>query len=140
MEPGTARVTLDLDTPERVQRLRAALGVTSFGLNLMRLQPGQRGRVHRHREQEEVYLVLDGVLTVRTPEEDHQLRQWEALRVAPDVRRQLVNRGDAAVTFLAIGGAGEHVGRDGVAYDDMDAPEHAGRPPMDVPLPPDLPR
>ena len=140
MESGTARVTLDLDTPERFQRLRAELGVTTFGLNLMRLQPGQRGRVHRHREQEEVYLVVDGVLTVRTPEEDLELRPWDALRVAPDVRRQLVNRGEGPVTFLAMGGAGEHVGRDGIAYDDMDAPEDAGRPPQEVPLPPDLPR
>ena len=139
MESGTRRASLDLETPERFQRLRAELGVTSFGLNLMRLQPGQRGRVHRHREQEEVYLVLDGVLTVRTPGEEHELRAWEALRVAPDVRRQLVNRGDSPVSLLALGGAGEHAGRDGIAYEDMDAPEEMGRPPQEVPLPPDLP-
>ena len=37
---------------ERFQRLREPLGVRSFGINLIRLQPGQRGRIHRHERQE----------------------------------------------------------------------------------------
>lgn len=138
METGTARAALDLETPERFQRLRQELGVTSFGLNLMRLQPGQRGRIHRHREQEEVYVVLDGELTVATPGEEHVLRRWDVLRVGPEVRRQLVNRGAAPVRFLAVGGAGAHEGRDGIAYTSFDAPEDAGRPPQEMPLPDDL--
>ena len=42
------------------------------------------------------------------------------------------------LAILAIGGAGEHEGRDGVAYASWDDTE--GRPPQDVPLPPDLDR
>ena len=45
-------------------RCGAELGVESFGLNLMLLEPGQRGRVHRHERQEEVYIVLEGTLTL----------------------------------------------------------------------------
>jgi len=33
-------------------------------MNLIVLQPGQRGRIHAHDTQEEVYLVLEGVLTL----------------------------------------------------------------------------
>jgi uncharacterized cupin superfamily protein len=39
---------------ERFQSLRRELGVQSFGINLMRLEAGQRGRIHRHERQEEV--------------------------------------------------------------------------------------
>jgi uncharacterized cupin superfamily protein len=48
---------VDWEPGERFVSLRRALGVTSFGLNQIMLEPGQRGRIHRHREQEEVYLV-----------------------------------------------------------------------------------
>ena len=44
MEPGTAFTHLDLDAGERFVPLRRGLGVTAFGLNLLLLAPGQRGR------------------------------------------------------------------------------------------------
>ncbi|MEA2285516.1 MAG: hypothetical protein QOJ21_1559, partial [Solirubrobacteraceae bacterium] len=40
MEQGTATTRLDPDSAERFKRLRAELGVTSFGLNQIVLQPG----------------------------------------------------------------------------------------------------
>ena len=64
METGVATARLDDGSPERFVALRRALGVTSFGLNQMLLRPGQRGRIHRHEHQEEVYVVLSGVLTM----------------------------------------------------------------------------
>jgi hypothetical protein len=53
------------------------------------------------------------------------------------VRRQLVNRGPQRLIVLALGAANEHVGRDGEAWVDWDAPTSA--PPQEVPLPDDLP-
>ena len=137
MESGTAFAQLDFDSPERFQRLRAELGVTSFGLNLIVLQPGQRGRIHRHHRQEEVYAVLDGTLTLFVEGEEHALERGAVARVAPLVRRQLVNRGPGRVALLAVGGAEPHEGRDGEAFESWDAAE--GRPPQETPLPPDLP-
>ena len=55
---------LDFATSERFQLLRRELGVTTFGLNLIVLKPGQRGRIHRHERQEEVFVVLEGQLTL----------------------------------------------------------------------------
>jgi uncharacterized cupin superfamily protein len=137
MEPGASFATLDLEAGERFVRLRQALGVESFGLNLMLLEPGQRGRVHRHKRQEEVYIVLEGTLTLELEGgETHELSARDAARVAPDVRRRLSNRGDTRVALIALGGAEPHVGRDGLAYTDWDDTE--GKPPQDVPLPPDL--
>jgi hypothetical protein len=37
-------------------------------------------------------------------------------RVAPEVRRQLVNRRPQRVVLLALGGAEPHEGRDGKSY------------------------
>jgi uncharacterized cupin superfamily protein len=137
MERGFARTRLDPDAGERFVSLRRALGVTSFGMNLMILQPGERGRIHRHEHQEEVYLVWAGTLTVAIDGEEQDLGPGEALRVAPELRRQVLNRGPARCVVVALGGAGEHSGRDGLAFGSWeDATEHQVR---DVPLPDDLP-
>jgi quercetin dioxygenase-like cupin family protein len=136
MESGVAFARLDPDSEERFLPLRRQLGVTSFGLNQILLRPGQRGRIHRHTAQEEVYIVLAGTLTLGIEGEEHELGQGELARVAPDVRRQIVNRGGEDVLLIALGGANEHVGRDGEAFTAWD--QEQGAPPQQVPLPPDL--
>src|SRR6185503_18238516 len=109
---------------ERFVALRRQLGVESFGLNLMLLEPGQRGRVHRHERQEEVYVVLEGTLTLELEGgEARELNPRDAARVGPETRRRLANRGDTRVVLLALGGAEPHVGRDGLAYTDWDDTE-----------------
>jgi quercetin dioxygenase-like cupin family protein len=136
METGVSTAALDPDTEERFVPLRRQLGVTSFGLNQILLRPGQRGRIHRHAEQEEVYLVLAGTLTLITEGEPRELGQGELVRVAPAVRRQLVNRQPGEdLLLLALGGAGEHVGRDGEAFESWE--QQTGAPPQEVPLPGD---
>ena len=124
---------------QRFQRLRHDLGVQGFGMNLIVLAPGERGRVHRHREQEEVYLVLAGELTLLLEDgETHVLTRGDLARVGPEERRQLVNRGPDRLDLLALGGSGEHAGRDGLAWASWDEGGD-GRAPQDVPLPPDEP-
>src|SRR3954454_24267127 len=90
METGVAFAALDPDHEDRFLPLRRMLGGTSFGLNQIILRPGQRGRIPRHPAQEEVYLVLSGTLTLGIEGEERELGQGELVRVAPDVRRQLV--------------------------------------------------
>ena len=63
-EQAVSVVALDRSGDERFQTLRRQLGVTSFGINLVLLAPGERGRIHSHERQEEVYLVLEGELTL----------------------------------------------------------------------------
>lgn len=137
VEQGTSRARLDPGSPDRLVALRKQLGVSSFGLNQMILQPSQRGRIHRHEHQEEVYLVLEGTLTIAIEREESKLGEGELIRVAPRLRRQLLNRSPARVVFLALGGHGEHSGRDGEAFTSWD--EETGAPPQEVPLPDDLP-
>lgn len=135
--PDVTRATVDRDGADRFQSLRRELGVNGFGMNVLRLQPRQRGRIHSHREQEEVYLVLEGTLSLLVEGEETTLERGELIRVAPDVRRQLVNRGPGDLHLLAIGGDGAHEGRDGRAYASWDDTEPVS--PQEMDLPADLP-
>jgi len=136
VEVAFARI--DPDRDERFQTLRRELGVTGFGINALLLQPGERGRVHSHDHQEEVYLVLEGELTLVLEDGEHLLARNELARVPPEARRQLVNAGSERVVLLALGGSGEHRGRDGRAWGSWEE-EGEGRSPQEVPLPADLP-
>ncbi len=136
MQDGISIARLDPDVGERFLPLRRRLDVSSFGLNQMVLEPGQRSRIHRHGRQEEVYLVLEGQLTLYVEGEAHTLGEGELVRVAPAVRRQLVNRRRERLVLLALGGAGEHQGRDAEAFTAWE--ETSGHSPADVPWPDDL--
>src|SRR3954451_24066749 len=109
MQSGVSFAQLDPDTEERFLPLRRMLGVSSFGLNQIILRPGQRGRIHRHKTQEEVYIVLEGTLSLVFEDEVKELRKGEIARVGPEVRRYIANRHPEDVLLIALGGALEHV-------------------------------
>jgi uncharacterized cupin superfamily protein len=137
-DPDVAFTAINPKNSERFQSLRRELGVSSFGMNVITLAPRQRGRIHAHERQEEVFIVLEGELTIGIEGEEHAVAKHGAVRVAPLVRRQLVNRGPSTLVLLALGAEGEHVGRDGRAWEAWDE-DGEGRSPQEVPLPSDLP-
>src|SRR5437763_16069856 len=92
--------SLDADGGERFVLLRRQLGGKASGMNLIVLQPRERGRIHAHERQEEVYLVLEGELTLAVEGEEHVLQQGQLARVPPPVRRQLINRGPGRLQLL----------------------------------------
>jgi uncharacterized cupin superfamily protein len=136
---GVGVATLGGEPVERFLRLRAPLGITSFGLNKLVLAPGERNRIHRHTVQEEVYLVLSGELNLGLEGVEHRFGVGELVRVAPHVRRQLVNRGPGVLELLVIGSMTdrEHAPRDAEAFPAWDAVEPGT--PQTVPVPDDLP-
>ena len=73
MEEGTSRARIEAEAEDRFVPLRRQLGVSSFGMNQMVLKPGQRGRIHLHERQEEVFLVLEGELTISVEGEEETL-------------------------------------------------------------------
>ncbi len=58
---------------------------------------------HSHREQEEAYVVLAGSGRVLLDDEVHELRQWDVLRVAPEVVRAF-EAGPDGLDLLVVGG------------------------------------
>jgi uncharacterized cupin superfamily protein len=136
---GVGVATLGGEVTDRFGRLRAPLGVTSFGLNRMVMAPGERNRIHRHALQEEVYLVLSGELNLGLEGVEHRFGVGELVRVAPGVRRQLVNRGPGELELLIIGSMAdrEHNPRDAEPFADWSDTEPGTL--QEIPLPEDLP-
>lgn len=81
--------------------------------------------------------MLEGALTVAIDGDETELARGELMRVAPGVRRQLINYGPGRVLLIALGGSAEHDGRDAEAFGTWD--QESGQAPRDVPLPDDLP-
>ena len=64
--------------------------------NIWRYEPGAKGRRHRHRTQEETFVVLAGTLTMYLgdPPERHDVGVGGLIHVAPGTPLQTVNHGD----------------------------------------------
>jgi quercetin dioxygenase-like cupin family protein len=58
---------------------------------------------HSHREQEEAYVVVAGSGRVLLDDELCELRQWDVVRVAPDVVRAF-EAGPDGLEIIAVGG------------------------------------
>ena len=83
-----------------------ALGVTSWGMNVLKLPAGWTDYPdHDHTKdgQEEVYLVLDGSATLSAGAESWTLSRGMMARVGPAQKRKLTP-GPNGVTILALGG------------------------------------
>ena len=83
---------------------RTKLGSRDIGLSHFRYGAGFRSPVgHRHREQEEVYLVVAGSGRMLLDGEVVELRQWDTVRVAPEVVRAF-EAGADGLELIAVGG------------------------------------
>jgi uncharacterized cupin superfamily protein len=99
------------------RKVRRALGVTAFGVNVLVLPPGIEGRRHYHEQQEELYFVHSGQVEIEFGDGSrHLLGPGGLARVdAPTVRVVRNLSEDEEAVYLCAGGAGGYVGRDGQA-------------------------
>ena len=75
-----------------------------LGISHFRWAPGVRSaQGHRHREQEEAYVVVAGSGRVRLDDTIRDIRQWDVVRVAPEVVRAF-EAGPDGLEIIAIGG------------------------------------
>jgi quercetin dioxygenase-like cupin family protein len=83
---------------------RKALGVSSFGMNVVEIGPG--GMIPEHdeteRDQEEVFFVFGGDATAEIDGTDHAAPEGTFVRVAPEVTRTIRNEGDGPVRLLIV--------------------------------------
>jgi mannose-6-phosphate isomerase-like protein (cupin superfamily) len=83
---------------------RGQLEVEGIGLSYQRLAPNARQPFgHRHREQEEVYVVVAGSGRANLDGEIVPLDTWDVLRVAPSVIRSF-EAGPGGMDVICIGG------------------------------------
>jgi uncharacterized cupin superfamily protein len=83
--------------------LALTLGIDAFGVRLWRMRPGQASLSHRHREQQELYLLLEGEGRVRVDGELLILASMTALVVDPASVRQIFNDTDRDQVWLIAG-------------------------------------
>lgn len=105
---------------------RSSLGSRDLGVSHWRYAPRTRNPGgHTHREQEEAYVVVAGSGRVRLNDEIRDVRQWDVVRVAPDVVRSF-EAGPEGLELIAVGGP-KPEGGDGVrsesAWPDEREPE-----------------
>jgi uncharacterized cupin superfamily protein len=87
-------------------RAREGLDVNAFGIQVLRFPPNADQypeHDHSHDGQEEVYIVLEGRVTMIVGDERHALEPRMIARVGSDERRKLVT-GDEPALVLAVGG------------------------------------
>jgi uncharacterized cupin superfamily protein len=113
---GWAITTIDdLGDGPGFRKVRSALGVTGFGVNAIVLPPAWVTPRHSHERQEELYLVLDGVIEFDLDGARHTVGRGGLVKVDPGTTRSLRNTSDSAeAMYFCVGGAGGYVGRDGV--------------------------
>jgi quercetin dioxygenase-like cupin family protein len=81
----------------------------SMGARLWRLAPGQASTRHRHRDQEELYLLLEGSGRAHVDDEVLTLEPLDTLLVEPATVRQLFNDTEADQLWLVVGAPAEAV-------------------------------
>ena len=91
--------------PGEFRRLTAALGCEQLALTLIRVPPHsdfEQGTGHYHEQQEELYVVTRGTLTMRFGDEVRKLSAGSVARVAPRTPRSHRNEGDEPVELWAV--------------------------------------
>ena len=95
----------DCETNGRWSLVRRGLGVESFGLNVVEIEQGYSIPEHNEleRDQEEVFIVLDGDAVMVIDGEEHPAPAGTFASIEPPVSRTILNRSEAPVTALLIG-------------------------------------
>jgi mannose-6-phosphate isomerase-like protein (cupin superfamily) len=88
--------------------------MTHSRANVWRYPPGTQGKRHADKAQEEVFVVLDGTLTVDLgePPERHAIGRGGVLVVQPGTILQLRNAGDEELALFIYGAPPEQEGAD----------------------------
>jgi mannose-6-phosphate isomerase-like protein (cupin superfamily) len=98
------------EPPRHVAELSDLLQTTHLRANIWRYEPGAHGRRHVHADQEEVFVVLHGMLTMYLGEPPQRVDVPEGgvVRVAPGTPLQTANHGAEDLVVFATGYPPDH--------------------------------
>ena len=107
------------DDGSRREVARLSESMTQSRANVWRYPPGARGKRHADKAQEEVFVVMEGTLTVDLgePPERHELERGSVLVAQPGTILQLRNAGDDDLVLFIYGAPPERAGAD--FFDDV---------------------
>ena len=107
------------------RKVRRALGVTAFGVNVIVMPPRYDGFNHYHDLQDELYFVHSGRARVEVDGETRELGPGGLVHVESTTRRKVSNAGDDDLVLLVVGGKDGYVERDGHMVDPADVERRA---------------
>ena len=102
------------------RKVRQALGVEAFGVNVIVMPPDYPGFPHYHDEQDELYFVHAGTARVEVGSEERLLGPGGMGHVRSTTPRRVSNAGDEDLVVFIVGAKGGYVGRDGQMVDEAD--------------------
>ena len=88
-----------------VAELSEMAGIEHTRANVWRYEPHAKGKRHRHKQQEETFVVLSGTLSmyVGEPPERHDVPAGGLIHISPGTPLQSVNHTDADLIVYAYG-------------------------------------
>ena len=107
-------------TKRAFRRLGPLAGLTQFGVNLVRIEPGGMSSLrHWHTEEDEFVVMLTGELVLVTNEGETPLRAGDLAAFPKNVQNghHVLNRSSADATFIVVGPS---VDGDIAYYSDVD--------------------
>ena len=108
------------------RKVRRALGVTAFGVNVIVYPPGYEGFHHFHDMQDELYFVHSGEARVEVEGEEQILGSGALLHVDSTTPRKVSNASQTDdLVLLVVGGKDGYVERDGHMVDESDVARRA---------------
>ncbi|HLX18841.1 MAG TPA: cupin domain-containing protein [Gaiellaceae bacterium] len=107
------------------RKVRAALGVTAFGVNGVVYAPGHEGFEHYHDTQDELYFVHSGRVRVEVGGETRDLGPGGLFHAESTTPRKISNPFDEEAVLFVVGGSGGYIERDGHLVDPDDADRRA---------------
>ena len=93
------------ESPRYFNRVSTTLGTEGIAMNFFECDPGEPvgDCYHRHHEQEEIFIVLDGTATFDTEDGDVEVEAGETVRFEPGEWQQGWNRGTDRLRVVALG-------------------------------------
>ena len=107
------------------RKVRAPLGVSAFGANVVVYPPGMEGFLHYHDTQDELYFVHRGTARVEIDGEVRELGPGGLVHVESTTPRRISNAGDEDLVLFIVGGKDGYVERDGHMVDPADIERRA---------------
>ncbi|MWV63512.1 cupin domain-containing protein [Halorubrum sp. JWXQ-INN 858] len=112
----------EADRPCECRKLSAPADLTAVAVNRFRAEPGEQIPLvyHSHETQEEAFYVLDGTLSVETPERTYEVETGGLFAVDPGSPQRAYNPSDAVSDTVVLAIGAPAVSGDAVPYEPDD--------------------
>jgi len=81
---------------------RVPLNCEHCGVSYARYGPGVKAHGHRHKRQEEIYVLVGGSAQMKVGDDVIEMKKWSAVRVPPHVMRG-IKGGPEGAEIIAVG-------------------------------------